>query len=345
MQKSRIIPYGDNICRDFCSWTRGSQQFSGIPSNTTDYMKNNSGEKILNFDVKRFRTYLPSEREVQLGDDCLIADICCDDTNSFLKYPCRVGCCLAIFCIKGGLSLDINLSSYTLEEGQVLAVVPGYILKIADLLLPEEGHSRFVVVAISKEFMSSVRMDFNRLFNESMRLLDSPILSFSGQEQKTALKYFSLASDIITGDLSNKKEIVSSLVTSFCYLLGSVWNRIITDAGRSGPQRQSPRSKIIFEQFLKLVTEYHTAERNMAFYAEKLCLTPKYLSKLVKQVSGRSAPDWIDSFVILEAKNMLKYSDCTIKEIVYKLNFPNQSVFYKFFKSHTGMTPSGYRNS
>jgi len=73
-------------------------------------------------------------------------------------------------------------------------------------------------------------------------------------------------------------------------------------------------------------------------------LTPKYLSKLVKTASGRSAPDWIDSFVILEAKNLLKYSDIPIKEVVYRLHFPNPSVFHKFFKAHTGMTPSEYRN-
>ena len=83
----------------------------------------------------------------------------------------------------------------------------------------------------------------------------------------------------------------------------------------------------------------------MAFYADKLCLTPKYLSKLIKQASGRSAPDWIDDFVILEAKNLLKYTDLTIKEIVYKLHVPNPSVFFKFFKAHTGLTPSEYRNA
>ena len=74
-------------------------------------------------------------------------------------------------------------------------------------------------------------------------------------------------------------------------------------------------------------------------------MTPKYLSKLIKQTSGRSAPQWIDGFVILEAKNMLRYSEIPIKEIVYRLNFPNQSVFYKYFKMHTGMTPSAYRKS
>ena len=108
---------------------------------------------------------------------------------------------------------------------------------------------------------------------------------------------------------------------------------------------QTNRSKAIFDQFIKLVSQNYIRHRNVGFYADKLCLTPKYLSKLIKDTSGRSAPEWIDSYVVLEAKNLLKYSNAAIKEIVYTLNFPNQSVFYKFFKARTGMTPSEYRNS
>ena len=74
-------------------------------------------------------------------------------------------------------------------------------------------------------------------------------------------------------------------------------------------------------------------------------MTPKYLSRVVREVTGRSAPEWIDAYVILEAKNQLKHSNISIKEIVSNLNFPNQSVFYKFFKMRTDMTPSEYRNS
>ena len=81
----------------------------------------------------------------------------------------------------------------------------------------------------------------------------------------------------------------------------------------------------------------------MQFYADKLCLTPKYLSKIVKEASGRSGPEWIDAFVILEAKNLLRYSDESIKEIAYKLKFPSASVFNKFFKANTGLIPSDYR--
>jgi AraC-like DNA-binding protein len=85
--------------------------------------------------------------------------------------------------------------------------------------------------------------------------------------------------------------------------------------------------------------------RNVGFYADRLSLTPKYLSRIIKEASGRSAPEWIDDYVILEAKNLLKYSGLAIKEIVYKLNFPSQSVFYKFFKARTGMTPTEYKNA
>ena len=128
-----------------------------------------------------------------------------------------------------------------------------------------------------------------------------------------------------------------------CVVAG-VWSERLEEVRNTTSQTTS-RSRMIFDQFIKLVSEYHTKYRNVGFYADKLCLTPKYLSKLIKTASGRSAPEWIDAYVILEAKNLLKYSDITIKEIVYRLNFPNQSVFYKFFKARTGMTPSDYRNS
>jgi AraC-like DNA-binding protein len=148
----------------------------------------------------------------------------------------------------------------------------------------------------------------------------------------------------MASDAHFKKEMVNALISAGLYHVLSVWFKSLT---QNPPQNHAPssRSRVIYENFLKLVTEYHTQYRNVGFYADKLSLTPKYLSKLVKNESGRSAPEWIDAYVILEAKNLLKHSNIAIKEIVYKLNFPNQSVFYKFFKMRTGMTPSEYRNS
>ena len=82
-----------------------------------------------------------------------------------------------------------------------------------------------------------------------------------------------------------------------------------------------------------------------SFYASLLHITPKYLTTIIKQVSGRSAAEWIDECVILEAKNLLKYSSMSIQQIAYYLNFPNQSFFGTYFKRRTGMSPTEYKQS
>ncbi len=81
----------------------------------------------------------------------------------------------------------------------------------------------------------------------------------------------------------------------------------------------------------------------MTFYAEQLFLTPKHLSRVIKEVSGRSAGEWIDEQVILEAKARLKNLSLTVQEISDQLGFPNQSFFGKYFKRHVGLSPSDYR--
>ena len=81
----------------------------------------------------------------------------------------------------------------------------------------------------------------------------------------------------------------------------------------------------------------------MGFYARQLCITPKYLTTLIKRISGLSVSEWIDNYVILEAKTLLKYSTMSIQEISYSLNFPNQSFFGCYFKRHAGLSPSQYK--
>ena len=217
--------------------------------------------------------------------------------------------------------------------------VPGNIIKLSSYAEDHIGDAELFFVLASREFMSGIRFDFNKLFQESLSLWKNPCITLNDQDLALAEEYFTLARDILQSNQLNKREILGSLVTSFTYVTMDVWTRELNEA-RKTQSPSSARMNQLFERFLALVTEHHNSERGMAFYADKLCLTPKYLSKLVKEASGQSGPAWIDSFVILEAKNLLKYSDKTIKEIVYTLHFPNQSVFYKFFKAHTGMTPS-----
>lgn len=278
-----------------------------------------------------------------LSDDLFIAEMHYESKMDIIEYPCRFHGYMAFFCIKGEFEVEINLKKFTIRKDSMFIYTPGNIVRVTNIDPREKESVHFVVVAISEDLMSSTRFDFSKLYNESLRLLESPCVVINENERGLYRKYFDLIQDVSKMRMPNMRESVTALISSIFYLMGAMWTDRLTAAKKNGGDEMSTRSKIVLEDFLLLVRDYHTKERSLLFYADKLYLTPKYLSKLIKSVSGKSAHEWIDSFVILEAKNLLKYSDMSIKSIVYDLNFPNQTTFYRFFKTKTGMTPSEYR--
>lgn len=278
-----------------------------------------------------------------LSDDLFIAEMHYESKMDIIEYPCRFHGYMAFFCIKGEFEVEINLKKFTIRKDSMFIYTPGNIVRVTNIDPREKESVHFVVVAISEDLMSSTRFDFSKLYNESLRLLESPCVVINENERGLYRKYFDLIQEVSKMRMPNMRESVTALISSIFYLMGAMWTDRLTAAKKNGGDEMSTRSKIVLEDFLLLVRDNHTKERSLSFYADKLYLTPKYLSKLIKSVSGKSAHEWIDSFVILEAKNLLKYSDMSIKSIVYELNFPNQTTFYRFFKTKTGMTPSEYR--
>lgn len=278
-----------------------------------------------------------------LSDDLFIAEMHYESKMDIIEYPCRFHGYMAFFCIKGEFEVEINLKKFTIRKDSMFIYTPGNIVRVTNIDPREKESVHFVVVAISEDLMSSTRFDFSKLYSESLRLLESPCVVINENERELYRKYFDLIQEVSKMRMPNMRESVTALISSIFYLMGAMWTDRLTAAKKNGGDEMSARSKIVLEDFLLLVRDYHTKERSLSFYADKLYLTPKYLSKLIKSVSGKSAHEWIDSFVILEAKNLLKYSDMSIKSIVYDLNFPNQTTFYRFFKTKTGMTPSEYR--
>ena len=105
------------------------------------------------------------------------------------------------------------------------------------------------------------------------------------------------------------------------------------------------RRNPLVDRFLVLVQKSFKEERQIEFYASQLGVTPKHLSRILKQTTGFTAADWIKNYILLEAKVMLKSSTLTMGQISTQLNFPSQSFFAKFFKNATGLTPKQYRNT
>lgn len=299
-------------------------------------------------DIRRIRSLSPIVDEYALGQDLIMGEVRgkrvekSEALLKMLKYPVRFDGYIIFFLKKGRFSIDFNLNSFEIRERSLLVSVPGNIIKLSSFNEERVGDAELLFVMVSREFMSGIRYDFNKVFQESIRFWNNPCITLQDSDLTMAEDYFNLARKIVSSNRENKREILRALLTSFTFVTIDVWTRQLSDSNLK-ESRSAARVNRIFERFMALVTEFHNSERGMAFYADKLCLTPKYLSKLVKQSSGRSAPDWIDAFVILEAKNMLKYSDMAVKEIAYALHFPSQSIFYKFFKAHTGLTPTEYR--
>lgn len=291
-----------------------------------------------NMELRQFKELFTNERQVALGDDFCIVDVRYDDKLMKLQNPVRLDAYLVVFCIKGRVRLSVNMKEFTMEEDQIALMIPGYIGQVVDV--DEEIH--YVMVGVSRRFLSMLHLDLNRIFSEGTALLENPCVRLTGEEKEIAQRYLELGKVVLESEVPNKRECLGSLISSLFYLSEGVFTKRM-DLERREAVLRSNRADDVFNKFLRLLADYHTHERSVSFYADKLCLSPKYFSKLIKTASGRSAPDWIDTYVILEAKNYLKYSDMSIKQIVYQLHFADQPTFTKYFKAHTGLTPAQFR--
>jgi AraC-like DNA-binding protein len=108
---------------------------------------------------------------------------------------------------------------------------------------------------------------------------------------------------------------------------------------------QKDKKDKLFDSFYHLILQHYRDSREVSFYADKLCLTPKHLSAVIKKTTGKSAREWINDYVLLEAKSLLQASNMTIQQISDELNFANQSFFGKYFKRAAGVSPKEYRES
>lgn len=293
--------------------------------------------------LSQFRSLFPVTSCLSMGDDACLIDVRYDETLSVLTHPCRFDGFLAFYCISGHIKVTINLSEFDVEENSLFVYMPGNIICVTDVDKNTAGNMSFRVIAMTREYMESLDVDIPGLMEKRMILQRKPYFFIRGVAQSIARNYVALAGEVLASNLSYKRKSVSLLLASFFSIAEGIMEDEMYTENRAAVI--PCRGRVIADKFLDLLAEYHSSRRKVTFYAEKLGLTPKYLSGLVKDVTGKSAPEWIDDFVILEAKNMLRYSDMPIKAIVGRLNFPDPPTFHKFFKYHTGITPMQYRRS
>lgn len=178
-----------------------------------------------------------------------------------------------------------------------------------------------------------------QLFPLFFLIKERPCVYITPEEQQAFKDYHSfLWSRVKLKDNPFRKEITQGLLVSLFYEIYHIYQ------GHTTQERiPKTRKEDLFERFLRYISESYKENRSVSYYADKMFLTAKHLSTVVKDVSGKTAGEWIDSLVILEAKALLKSSELSVQEIADELHFANQSFFGKYFKHHTGMSPKEYR--
>ena len=250
--------------------------------------------------------------------------------------PRRMGCKLFALCTQGKAQYSVDTVEYTVYANDMMIISEGQITD--DVMLSRDFHGMGIIV--SDDFFNEIVKDVHELSTLFLFTRANPVCHLTQQECDNIVDYFRMLKQK-TDDLKHhfRRETVRSLLTTMIYDLSNIIFRM-----QNTVDRRQTRGEAIFTQFLQLVELNFRHERRVSWYAKQLCISPKYLSEIIKQVSRRTPNDWIDNFVTLEIRVLLRNSTKSIKEIAQELNFPNQSFFGKFFKEHVGVSPSQYRN-
>ena len=246
-----------------------------------------------------------------------------------------------IYLRQGRLRLRINTEEWQMDGWSTLSIPHSSLVQIMECSTDIDVY----ILSYFPSFLQDVNISFSAISSQALMGRNNQIMTLSTEEGEYLLRYFDLIHTVMSRyqNLRMARHTISSLTAALFYqMVELVYTHTeVETASGNGPQRQLT----YVHDFIKLVHLHFTKERTVSFYAQKLFISPKYLSLLVKEATGRSAAQWIDQHVITEAKNLLRYSGKNIQQVAYALNFSNQSSFGKYFKHLTGMSPTEYQKS
>lgn len=252
----------------------------------------------------------------------------------FVTYPSRIDRLIMAVCGNGEISATIDVTPRHMQRYSVMVLRPGHMV---DRCITSDDFRGFFIT-VTEEHLSKLLPSIQYMVPYSLLYYGDPMIEITQQEYES----LSLIYDLFKRQLHNVDRPFGTMaLDSLCELL--FYNTLGIYALRSRDVEHKSRREELLSQFIELLEKNYRKERSVNFYADKLFVTPKHLSAVLKDVSGQTAGEWICRRVILEAKLMLRTTGMNVQEISGALNFPNQSFFGKYFKHITGISPRDYR--
>ena len=296
----------------------------------------NSEMPISSFTLNELITMAGGEKRPGIMGECIAANSASE--MEIFRFPSRLNALIIGVGTEGETSLTSNLQEFRLKKDSLFIFSPKHILQV-------QSNNRFKahLIVIAPDFLKRINIDTKRMMPLFLQFGSLPCMELTHAESPSLRRFISMVEQELKGSETDfSSEIIGGLIAATIYKVGDILTHYLTEH----PEVDSPihnRAEEYFRQFTELLGEHYKHERSVGFYARQLCITPKYLTTLIKRISGKSVSEWIDNYVILEAKTLLKYSNMSVQEIAYYLNFPNQSFFGSYFKRNAGMSPSQYK--
>lgn len=253
--------------------------------------------------------------------------------HPYLEEPYRAESYAIAFLKEGGIHLQAGLNSYDIDAPSIMTLGPSVIRsfrKRSDLM-------KMDILFFKETFL--LERYANLFFLEKHNFFENSDLHVLPLKDHYATRFKKIFEIIeLTKRIANyhQDEIVRNYIFVLIFEIDAYYQQHFS---KSQPTHTHP----LFSKFRRLLAHNYLHERKLEFYAAQLHVTPKYLSSAIKKQTGRSAGEWINQSITLEAKVLLQNKTLTVSQISNMLNFSDQSVFGKFFKANAGIGPIQYR--
>lgn len=237
---------------------------------------------------------------------------------------------------QGELQLESDLFKHRTKAPAIFTIAPSAIRKFTDLGTDYDAQILF----FRKEVFLEGQTDINYLDRfDFFEKTGQQVVALTPEQYRQFKTYFGVI------DQKSRENAVhtTAIVRNLIYIVLNEIDDVHRLQG-PGPMEEGDGDVHILFRFKNLLADHFITQRKVSFYADKMHLTPKYFSTLIKKLSGKTAAAWIHEMLLLEAKVRLGNRDLSIAQIAYDLNFSDPSHFGKFFKRHQGVSPLEYRS-
>ncbi len=287
----------------------------------------------------RLRDFL--KEQLDMNPEQIVSDeIFCthgDAEKSFLtnKLQESLACYTFTLVTRGWLTAMSNGHEMTLLPGDLYTYAPGFSITI--LRASDDYHSICLLADEQITFDITVVRNVIRAAYFPVVQLSEPKLHLSAEAAQVLEKRMDLIIEYLRSDHLFLHETLRTLYTLFLLDVMNIMERTLKH------HSISERTENLFISFMRLLQEHFIAHRDIAFYADQLCITTTHLSRIVRQVTGRTVIDYINQMLLMEASWLLQTTDLSIATISERLNFSDQSSFGRFFTRMKGISPKAYR--